>query len=109
MIATPLVTNHAMVLYLERKHGRMVKRLCRQVRKAGDHAVIAELAEKHDVDLDALRREMLSPVVVEAFRAGAKSIKFGGVRFFFAGGKIVTVTPTGPPRARPQRPANPEG
>ena len=94
------VTMHAMVRYLERKRGQKVKRLCREVRKAGDHAIIAELTENHDLSVTDLAKEMLSKPVVEAYRAGARCIKYNGARFVFGDGKIVTVTPSGVPKAR---------
>lgn len=90
----PIVTAHAMVRYLERKHGRMVKRVCREARKLGDGAVLTELSASHGLDQQALTDEILSPTVVDAFRVGATRVKHDGVCFVFAGGKIVTVTPT---------------
>lgn len=96
----PIVTAHAMVRYLERKHGRMVKRLCRTVRKSGDVAVLRELAANHGLDRAALQAEMLAPPVCEAMAAGARAVKHGGVWFVFENSRIVTVTPTGTPPAR---------
>lgn len=99
-MSKPLVTAHAMVRYLERKRGKQVKRICRKARKLGDGAVLTELSACHGLDQGALIDEMLSAPVLGAFAAGAVSIKHGGVRFVFAGGKLVTVTPTNgmPPR-----------
>lgn len=97
---TPTITMHAMVRYLERKHGRKVKRLCAKVRAGGDHAVVTELVANHGLDQGALEREMLAPAVVEAFQAGATAVKHDGVRFVFQGHRIVTVTPTGSMRVR---------
>ncbi len=100
MIDALLVTKHAMVRYLERKHGRKVKRLCREVRKAGDVAVLQAMEAEHGLDVDELRAEMLSPEVRTALHGGASGIKRDGVRFVFADGKIITVTPTHTPSAR---------
>lgn len=89
-----LVTKHAMVRYLERKHGRKVKRLCREVRKAGDVAVLQAMERDHGLDVDELRAEMLAPPVRTALFGGASAIKHGGVKFLFGDGKIITVVPT---------------
>lgn len=94
MNTEPIITNHAMVRYLERKHGRMVKRLCREVRATGDYAIVAELTERHGLNLADLKAEMLAPPVLDAFRAGARAVKHDGVRFVFQDGHVVTVTPT---------------
>ena len=96
----PVVTKHAMVRYLERKRGEKVKRLCRDVRKAGDFAVVNALVTHHGLDVPALIDEMLAQPVVEAFEAGAKAIKHDGVKFVFDNGHLVTVTPVAGPRAR---------
>lgn len=97
---TPTVTMHAIVRYLERKHGLNVKRLCANVRRSGDPAVVNELVAKHGFDIDAVKAEMLAPPVVEAFEAGARAVKYAGVRYLFGNGKIVTVTPTASPPVR---------
>lgn len=88
------VTRHAMVRYLERKHRRKVKRLCSDVRRDGDLAIIAALSEKHGLVVADLISEMLAPPVVAAYRAGAKAVKHDGVRFVFGDRAVVTVTPT---------------
>jgi hypothetical protein len=99
----PIVTQHAMVRYLERKHGRNIKALCRAAFKAGDAAVLKQMVAVHGLDIAALKAEILTPPVLAAMAAGAKAIRHDGVRFVFQNHCVVTVTPSAMPTPRARR------
>lgn len=46
-----------------------------------DHAVLRYLERKLDLDIKGIRDEILTPLAIGAIRAGATSIKSGGMEF----------------------------
>jgi hypothetical protein len=59
--------------------------------RVSDHAIIRFLERKHGFDFEALRREILTPSRVLAIKSGAKAIDHDGVSFKVADGTITTV------------------
>ena len=55
-----------------------------------DHALVRYLERKYDFDSDAIRKEILSPEVESAMRAGADGCKSHGGRFKFREMTVVT-------------------
>lgn len=58
-----------------------------------DHAIVRYLERVKDVNIGALRREILGPVGRDAIRAGAKVVKTDRAILTIEGGRVVTVTP----------------
>ena len=56
-----------------------------------DHAVLRYLERVKGFDMNAVRREILTPGIVAALRGGATAVMIGGVRFQVSDGKIITV------------------
>lgn len=61
--------------------------------RVSDHAVIRYLERKHGFDFDGVRAEILTPDRVAAIRAGATSIRHDGIKFVVKDGVIVTTVP----------------
>ncbi|KQZ65868.1 hypothetical protein ASD67_01905 [Sphingopyxis sp. Root1497] len=55
-----------------------------------DHAVLRYIERKYGFDIDAIRKEMLTPQVKAAMKVGAKGIKVDGGTFKLNGTAIVT-------------------
>lgn len=67
-----------------------------------DHAVLRYLERVCGFDIDAIRRrcaELCAPAVA----AGATSVQIDGHLYILAGGRLVTVRPTGPHHGRRRR------
>lgn len=58
--------------------------------EVSEHATLRYLSRIKGVDLEAIKAEMLSPLVVAAIKAGAVAVKIGGVDFRVRNGVIVT-------------------
>lgn len=58
-----------------------------------DHAVLRYLERVKGMDIDAIRREILTPGVVASIKAGATAVIISGTRFQVTDGTIVTVFP----------------
>lgn len=56
-----------------------------------EHALFRFLERSGRVDMEALKREILSPTVEAAIRAGARSVKANGMTFIIDRGQVVTV------------------
>jgi hypothetical protein len=61
-----------------------------------DHAVLRYLERVKGFDIAAVRREMLTPGVVAALKAKATAVIIDGVRFQVTDGTIITVFPDDP-------------
>lgn len=59
--------------------------------KVSDHALVRFLERHHGFDLDKFREEILTPVRVEAIKAGASTIKVGSTEMKVSDGVVVTV------------------
>ncbi len=63
----------------------------RIVARVSDHALVRYLERVKGFDMAALRAEILTPGVVAAIEAGARTIKLGDVKFPVNDGVICTV------------------
>lgn len=77
-----------------------MKTVTRKKPEVSDHALVRFLERHHGVDIDAIRRQMLTEEVRAAVRAGAASITIYNISFLIAGHVITTAVP---PRYRPGR------
>lgn len=59
-----------------------------------EHALFRYAQRTGKLDLKAIEREMLSPTVISACKAGAKSVKVNGLTFILDRGLVITVHPT---------------
>jgi hypothetical protein len=55
-----------------------------------NHAILRFLERVHGVDVESVRKRILTPLVIEAVKAGATRITVEGVRFIIKNGVIVT-------------------
>lgn len=80
-------------LLLERE--RVLVEVAKEVTepRVSDHAIVRYLERKHGFDFDAIRAEILTPDRAAAIRAGATSIRHDGVKFVVKDGVIVTTLP----------------
>lgn len=69
-----------------------------------DHALLRYFERKHGIDVEALRQEMLTKNVVEAIKLGADSIVVDGYRYMISENKVTTVLDKG---MQPNRKNNP--
>jgi hypothetical protein len=58
--------------------------------RVSDHAVIRYLERKHGFTFEDVRKELLTPTVIMAMEAGAESVKVNGGRLKIAGKTVVT-------------------
>ena len=58
--------------------------------KVSDHAVIRYLERRYNVDIEAIKDEMLTPQVCTAIRAGAEAISVNNIKFMVCNHTIVT-------------------
>lgn len=58
-----------------------------------DHAVIRYLERKHGFCFEKVRDELLTPTVIEAMKAGGQSVKALGGTLKISGMKVVTYVP----------------
>ena len=57
-----------------------------------DHALVRYLERKYGFGFGQYREEVLTPIVIQAIKSGAHSIKVNGVSFKVKNNTIVTVT-----------------
>ena len=55
-----------------------------------DHALIRYLERVYSLDIDAIRRKILSDITIDAINAGASAVTTGGVKFLVRDKCIVT-------------------
>lgn len=55
-----------------------------------DHAMLRYIERKYNINIDELREEIMTPNVVAAVRMGEKSIETNGMKFMIDGTRIVT-------------------
>lgn len=94
MTSSVVVTNHAVVRWIERHDGIDLSEVRAAVGGGSgrdvDAAILAALAAG-GIDPHAVRRRILTPAVLLAVRSGACSVRVGGVRLVIADGRIITV------------------
>lgn len=56
-----------------------------------DHALVRYMERKHGLNLDRFREEIMTESTIGAIRAGCKAVSVDGVRFVVKDGVIVTV------------------
>lgn len=56
-----------------------------------DHAVLRYMERIHGIDVEAVRKEILTPENVDYIRAGMSAIKAGGVKFHIKNHCVTTV------------------
>lgn len=59
--------------------------------RVSEHAVLRYLERAKGVDTEAIRAEILTPMVVSAMKAGAATVSVDGVKFVIDGDCLVTV------------------
>lgn len=59
--------------------------------KVSDHALVRYMERKHGYNFDAMRNEILTPIVLEAIEVKAKSVLSNGLNFRIVDGIIVTI------------------
>ncbi len=57
-----------------------------------DHALLRYIERVHGIDMDTLRRHVLSSTVREAIRLGASTVRHDGLDYKIANNAVVTVT-----------------
>ena len=58
--------------------------------KVSEHAINRYLERKYGIDMKKIRKEIMTPSVIDAINAGATSIKVDGIKFPVKNGVIVT-------------------
>ncbi len=102
MTRREIITEHAVVKWIEVHDGRDLRGVRRDLRRAGigdagARAVLEHLRRDEGFDESAVRREMTTPAVLLAVQARASAVRVGRVSLVISGGVVVSVT-------RPDRP-----
>lgn len=103
----PLITDHAVVRFLERHDGLDLGavRLACGGALAADMVILDHLAAHAGLDVGAVRRRILTPTVRTALAMGAAGVRMGHVRLVITDGRVVTVRLTAwdrvPPHDKP--------
>lgn len=67
-----------------------------------DHALVRYLERVLKIDLDVVRREILTPAVVDALKTGATGVTVNGVKFIAKDGILITVI-SNPPKGKTRK------
>lgn len=104
MIEKEIITDHAVVRFIER-HDRMdlsrIRRACGGA-LAPDQMILACLND-HGINIADVRGRMMTDTLRTAVGMGAAAVRMGRVRLMISGGRVVTVKPTGWDRFSPRR------
>lgn len=63
--------------------------------RVSDHAVLRYLERVKGVDIEAIRREILSETVLAAIKIGCRAVEIEGHKFTIVDGCITTCLPAG--------------
>lgn len=58
--------------------------------KVSDHAILRYLERKYNLDIKGIRKEILTPAIIQAIKAGAKAVKVDGMDFKIKNNIITT-------------------
>lgn len=58
-----------------------------------DHAIIRYLERVEGLDVDSIRKKILTPFISDAARLGALSASTGGFKYVFKNSTVITVIP----------------
>lgn len=101
-----IITDHALLRYLERVEGIDVEQARRQAsspkRPANDHEVIAWLSTYGQHDLQAMRDSLVTPQLKMAIQAGARVVNRGDYRYVIRSSVVVTIKTGDWRRMRPR-------
>lgn len=90
-----IITDHALLRYLERVEGYDVHNARRSVERTEprhrDFHVLEWLSVYAGVNTEAKRQALITPKLLAAIAAGAKAVFIGPVNFIIKGGSVVTV------------------
>ena len=67
-------------------------RKMKEAPRVSDHAVIRFLERKHGFDFENVRKQLLSPAVIKAMEIGAQGVKIDGGRLVIKEKTVVTFT-----------------
>jgi hypothetical protein len=68
-----------------------------------DHALLRYIERVIGIDLDELRRQIMTPTLESAIRMGAKSLVDNGVTYRIQNGKVITLMDRSSKKAKPPR------
>jgi hypothetical protein len=91
-----VITDHAMLRYLERVCGMSIRDIKRKAVNMGyvitsDGHLLAFIRKNENVNVEALRNSIVTPELQAALAVGAKTIKIDGTMFILHDGHVITL------------------